>query len=167
MGSTPSTFPSELTIKARTHSSYALFPIDDPSSLDCIINRYGPGAKRSGGNVPRFLVGCPKDLREDKDTIRSLARIGQAAISVKRGEEVSRAIGATYLECSLKTGEGAREVFQKATESMGAGKAVRHNHKTGYQGRGVSQQGTSFCLTSSCCISLEGPFEASGGSIHA
>ena len=65
----------------RAHAFLICFSVDDPSSLDDIVSKWDPEIKQLGGGaVPRFLVGCKKDLREDEDTIRRLNGIGQARL---------------------------------------------------------------------------------------
>jgi len=84
-------------------------------------------------------VGCKKDLRYDQKTIEELHKTSQkpvtpeqvsnpndlpssAAISLTQlhhqAEDVRKKIGAIkYLECSAKTNEGVREVFEHATRA--------------------------------------------------
>ncbi|KAF7789962.1 hypothetical protein EIP86_000910 [Pleurotus ostreatoroseus] len=85
--------------------------------------------------LPIILVGCKKDLRRDPRVIEELRKTNQrpvtpeevrAAHTLQRlnsnlaiqGMAVQQKIGARhYLECSAKTGEGVREVFQYATRA--------------------------------------------------
>ena len=94
--------------------------------------------------LPIILVGCKKDLRYDQKTIEELHKTSQKPVTPEQvrpcnsqksgllwniwfgivadnliqGEEVRKKIGAyKYLECSAKTNEGVREVFEHATRA--------------------------------------------------
>jgi Ras homolog gene family, member A len=102
---------------------------------------WDPEVKHFGGaKVPRFLVGCKKDLRNDEETLRGLARISQVPVTAEQGKETAKVIGAEYFECSSKTGEGVRELFVCVTESMKAERMVKfkrrhrsYSHKPWYR----------------------------------
>jgi Ras family protein A len=57
-------------------------------------------------------------LRYDQKTIEELHKTSQKPVTPEQGEEVRKKIGAyKYLECSAKTNEGVREVFEHATRA--------------------------------------------------
>jgi len=85
-------------------------------------------------------VGCKKDLRYDQKTIEELHKTSQKPVTPEQvrsptnisprqlqsslttlhhqAEDVRKKIGAIkYLECSAKTNEGVREVFEHATRA--------------------------------------------------
>jgi Ras homolog gene family, member A len=114
----------------EAHAFLICFSIDRTDSLENVLEKWDPEVKYFGaGQVPRFLVGCKKDLRHDPETLASLARYSQVPVTAEQGKEIATAIGAEYFECSSKTGEGVRELFARVTESMKADKVVRFKHK--------------------------------------
>lgn len=87
--------------------------------------------------LPIILVGCKKDLRRDPRVMEELRKTNQRPVTPEevavplfamvclirfsrlfQGMAVAQKIGAKhYLECSAKTGDGVREVFQYATRA--------------------------------------------------
>ena len=68
--------------------------------------------------MPKLLVGLKLDLRNSPDTIRELAKVGQKPVSTEQGQAIATQIHAyKYLECSSKTRQGVREVFEHATRA--------------------------------------------------
>merc|ERR1711936_378972 len=94
------------------------FSIDQPDSLENIPEKWVPEVKHFCPNVPIVLVGNKKDLRNDPNTIKELAKQKQQPVSYSEGEQMASRIGAkSYLECSALTKEGVREVFEAATKA--------------------------------------------------
>ncbi|KAI6216970.1 Ras-like GTP-binding protein RHO isoform X1 [Aphelenchoides fujianensis] len=94
------------------------FSIDSPDSLDNIPEKWTPEVRHFCPNVPIILVGNKKDLRTDPQTIRDLSRNKQEPVKTEQAKAIAEQIGAfAYLECSAKTKEGIREVFEKATQA--------------------------------------------------
>ena len=94
------------------------FSISSPDSLENIPERWIPEIKHFCPKVPVVLVGCKKDLRNDEETLSLLAADKKAPVSREEGEEMKTKIGAVgYQECSAKTKEGVREVFEVATRA--------------------------------------------------
>jgi Ras family protein A len=81
--------------------------------------------------LPIILVGCKKDLRYDQKIIEELRKTSQKPVSPEEGEEVRKKIAAyKYLECSAKTNEGVREVFEHATRAALLSRSTRgKSHK--------------------------------------
>jgi small GTP-binding protein len=106
------------------------FSIDTPDSLENILWAWYPNIQHFGAEqVPRFLVGCKKDLRNDERALQALTRGSWIPVTTEQGREVAKAIGAEYFECSAKTGEGVRELFVRVMESMEADKFVRFENE--------------------------------------
>jgi small GTP-binding protein len=109
------------------------FSVDMPDSLENILSLWYPSIQHFGAEgVPRFLVGCKKDLRDDERALQAPTRGSWVPVTTEQGREVAKAIGAEYFECSAKTGEGVRELFVRVMESMDADKFVRFENENRY-----------------------------------
>lgn len=94
------------------------FSIDSPDSLENIPEKWTPEVKHFCPNVPIILVGNKKDLRNDPCTIRELTKMKQEPVKPEEGRAMAEKINAfAYLECSAKSKEGVREVFETATKA--------------------------------------------------
>ena len=70
-----------------------------------------------------ILVGTKTDLRGDDHTRRMLSAQGLKPVSPEQGGAIAKEIGAKYIECSAKTGQGLQDVFTLALrESMKGGR---------------------------------------------
>ncbi|KAJ7575969.1 P-loop containing nucleoside triphosphate hydrolase protein [Mycena floridula] len=96
-----------------------VFSIDFPTSLANVQDKWFPEVAHFCEGTPLILVGTKTDLRRDDQTKRMLSAQGQTPISPETGHTVAKEIGAKYIECSAKTGDNVREVFNLAMrESM-------------------------------------------------
>ena len=94
------------------------FAIDSPDSLENIPEKWTPEVKHFCPNVPIILVGNKKDLRNDESTKKELAKLKLEPVKAEEGRNMASSINAyAYLECSAKTKEGVREVFESATRA--------------------------------------------------
>ncbi|KAI8202966.1 GTP-binding protein rhoA [Colletotrichum sp. SAR 10_86] len=101
-----------------SHVILICFAVDSPDSLDNVQEKWISEVLHFCQGLPIILVGCKKDLRYDSKTIEELRKTSQKPVSPEEGEEVRKKIGAyKYLECSAKTNEGVREVFEHATRA--------------------------------------------------
>ncbi|KAI9829053.1 MAG: GTP-binding protein Rho1 [Thelocarpon impressellum] len=101
-----------------SHVILICFAVDSPDSLDNVQEKWISEVLHFCHNLPIILVGCKKDLRYDQKTIEELHKTSQKPVTPEQGEEVRKKIGAyKYLECSAKTNEGVREVFEHATRA--------------------------------------------------
>ncbi|ESO86174.1 hypothetical protein LOTGIDRAFT_207113 [Lottia gigantea] len=94
------------------------FSIDNPDSFQNVSEKWKPEVAHYMPRVPIILVATKKDLREDRSVIRSLAQTDQKPISQQDGLAMKDKISAyAYLECSSKTRDGVKEVFETATRA--------------------------------------------------
>ncbi|TDZ74679.1 GTP-binding protein rhoA [Colletotrichum sidae] len=114
-----------------SHVILICFAVDSPDSLDNVQEKWISEVLHFCQGLPIILVGCKKDLRYDSKTIEELRKTSQKpvspeevsppateALTLNSGEEIRKKIGAyKYLECSAKTNEGVREVFEHATRA--------------------------------------------------
>ncbi|CCH61835.1 hypothetical protein TBLA_0F02960 [Henningerozyma blattae CBS 6284] len=113
------------------------FSVDLPDSLENVQEKWIAEVLHFCQGVPIILVGCKVDLRNDPQTLAVLQEQGLQPVSTAEGQEVSEAIGATgYFECSAKTNQGVREVFEAATQASLAGKS-----KTNGKGKSKDKKG--------------------------
>ncbi|WVR09544.1 GTP-binding protein rhoA [Kwoniella sp. DSM 27419] len=117
-----------------SHVILICFAIDSPDSLDNVQEKWISEVLHFCQGLPIILVACKKDLRNDPKTAQDLGRMNQRPVSREEGVAVAQKIGAQgYVECSAKTGEGVREVFQTATKhalmSKKSGRSGRKNGK--------------------------------------
>ncbi|KAF9258399.1 hypothetical protein L218DRAFT_877268 [Marasmius fiardii PR-910] len=101
-----------------SHVILICFAVDSPDSLDNVQEKWHSEVLHFCAGLPIILVGCKKDLRRDPRVIDELRKTSQRPVTPEEGMTVAQRIGAKhYLECSAKTGEGVREVFQYATRA--------------------------------------------------
>ncbi|XP_022254435.1 rho-related GTP-binding protein RhoN-like isoform X2 [Limulus polyphemus] len=92
------------------------FSIVDPESLNNTAARWHPEIRQHCAEVPVILCGCQCDLRNDLDTVTSLAKDKLQPVTSEQALVVSRQIGATtYVETtSRQTGRSSCEAFEVA-----------------------------------------------------
>jgi Ras family protein A len=92
------------------------FSIGSPDSLDNIPKRWILEVNQFCPSIPVILVGNKKDLQNDHDTIKELAKMKQEPVKLEDGKNTAEKINAfAYLECSAKSKEGVKEVFDTVT----------------------------------------------------
>eukprot|EP01095_Lingulamoeba_sp_RSL-Kostka_P006466 TRINITY_DN2028_c0_g2_i1.p1 TRINITY_DN2028_c0_g2~~TRINITY_DN2028_c0_g2_i1.p1 ORF type:complete len:201 (-),score=66.30 TRINITY_DN2028_c0_g2_i1:159-761(-) len=89
------------------------FSVVSPSTFDNIKSKWSPEINHHCPEVKTLLVGTKIDLREDKETLKSLK--GENLPTFEMGKELATEIGAEkYLECSALTQEGLHSIFEEA-----------------------------------------------------
>ncbi|XEV04989.1 hypothetical protein FSHL1_010276 [Fusarium sambucinum] len=95
------------------------FQIGSPDTLVNVKEKWICEVSRFMSDVPFMLVGLKEDLRHDPETIKKLKMENQQPVSWDQGNDMAKDIGAfRYLECSARTGEGVREVFEIAAREI-------------------------------------------------
>ncbi|KAF7822942.1 rac-like GTP-binding protein RAC2 [Senna tora] len=94
------------------------FSLISKASYENISKKWIPELRHYAPTVPIVLVGTKLDLRDDKQYLidhPGAKSITTAQASHKKGEELKKAIGAAlYIECSSKTQQNVKAVFDAA-----------------------------------------------------
>ncbi|KAF0989435.1 hypothetical protein HZS_3178 [Henneguya salminicola] len=94
------------------------FSIDSPDSLENIREKWTPEVKHFCPNAPIILVGNKLDNRNDPKIIEELAKSSQTPVKPEEGSDMRNQICALdYVECSAKTKENVKHVFETATRA--------------------------------------------------
>eukprot|EP01122_Echinamoeba_exundans_P004876 TRINITY_DN1508_c0_g2_i1.p1 TRINITY_DN1508_c0_g2~~TRINITY_DN1508_c0_g2_i1.p1 ORF type:complete len:194 (+),score=57.60 TRINITY_DN1508_c0_g2_i1:33-614(+) len=95
------------------------FSVVNPTSYENVTAKWYPELMHFCPDVPFILVGTKLDLRGDSGTLEKLRASNQAPITTQKGEELAKKIRAIkYLECSAKTEDGLKTVFDEAVKSV-------------------------------------------------
>lgn len=106
------------------------FSIDNPDSLHNISDKWSPEVKHFCPKIPIILIGNKKDLRHDDKIKQELARHKLEPVRSEQGQKMAEQVGAcAYLECSAKTKDGVREVFERAARAALQSKLKKKNKK--------------------------------------
>jgi len=91
------------------------FSITSEVSLNNVKTKWIPELQHYAPNVPILLIATKADVRDDENIVKDHETRGQQIISVHRGNQLAKDIGAAkYLECSALTQIGLKEVFEDA-----------------------------------------------------
>ncbi|RKP24147.1 GTP-binding protein rhoA [Syncephalis pseudoplumigaleata] len=102
---------------AYPHSNVVLiaYAIDSPDSLDNVTSKWIDEVRRECPGCPVILVGCKRDLREERLTRGESI---EQFVTAEQGAEVAKQIGAKrHIECSALTGYHVDKVFEHATRA--------------------------------------------------
>eukprot|EP01092_Planopodium_desertum_P002957 TRINITY_DN1502_c1_g2_i1.p1 TRINITY_DN1502_c1_g2~~TRINITY_DN1502_c1_g2_i1.p1 ORF type:complete len:205 (-),score=59.61 TRINITY_DN1502_c1_g2_i1:73-660(-) len=95
------------------------FSVVNPVSFENITAKWHKEVIHYCPNVPLILVGTKMDLREDPDTKEKLKGLGQDPISPAQGDSLAKKLSCVkYIECSAKTGENLKTVFDEAVKAV-------------------------------------------------
>ncbi|KAK7584019.1 hypothetical protein V9T40_004982 [Parthenolecanium corni] len=95
------------------------FSVASPSSFENVISKWYPEIKHHCPDAPLILVATKIDLREDTETLATLAEQNLSCIKREHGQKLANKIRAVkYMECSALTQRGLRQVFDEAVRAV-------------------------------------------------
>eukprot|EP01120_Amphizonella_sp_Union-15-10_P006392 TRINITY_DN2038_c0_g1_i5.p1 TRINITY_DN2038_c0_g1~~TRINITY_DN2038_c0_g1_i5.p1 ORF type:complete len:208 (-),score=25.63 TRINITY_DN2038_c0_g1_i5:52-633(-) len=95
------------------------FSVVNPVSYENVSSKWYPELMHFCPEIPYLLVGTKTDLRNDQGTIDKLKASGSAPILSPKGEELAKKIKAhKYMECSAKTEDNLKTVFDEAIKTV-------------------------------------------------
>ena len=95
------------------------FSVVSPMSYDNVRVKWIPNVKQYSPNTPIILVGTKLEKRDDKAKVEKLKVYGLKPVTYAEGLKLRREIGAVkYHECSARTQEGLKEVFDDALHAV-------------------------------------------------
>eukprot|EP00689_Sawyeria_marylandensis_P002724 EC824423.1.p1 GENE.EC824423.1~~EC824423.1.p1 ORF type:complete len:207 (+),score=89.90 EC824423.1:46-666(+) len=113
------------------------FCVVNQSSYENVKQKWYPEVHHHSPYVPVILIGTKTDLREDKEVINKLAEKNLKICTVEQGEELKKKISAVkYLECSAKTQQGVKVIFEEAIRCALSNKNVVVKKGSGTSGGG-------------------------------
>eukprot|EP01115_Flamella_aegyptia_P002796 TRINITY_DN139_c1_g1_i1.p1 TRINITY_DN139_c1_g1~~TRINITY_DN139_c1_g1_i1.p1 ORF type:complete len:191 (-),score=43.34 TRINITY_DN139_c1_g1_i1:65-637(-) len=95
------------------------FSIISPVSFENVTAKWYPELMHFCPEVPFILVGTKCDVRNDATELEKLRQQGQSPVSTEQGMELSKKLKAIkYMECSAKTQEHLKDVFDEAVRAV-------------------------------------------------
>lgn len=106
------------------------FSVIDRNTYENVQTKWMPELKQHRPNTPILLVGTKTDLRDDDTELRRLSEHNNSPVSQVSGEELARRINAVkYIECSARTQNGVKNVFQEAAKCVIQNRRQSRTHK--------------------------------------
>ncbi|KAJ5071050.1 gtp-binding protein rho4 [Anaeramoeba ignava] len=94
------------------------YAIDNHVSFNNVKEKWQPEVLHFCPKTPIILVGLKIDLRGDPETLERLKKRNENIISSDQGKQLATEINAfSYIECSAKTRENLKDVFQESVRA--------------------------------------------------
>jgi small GTP-binding protein len=91
------------------------FAINTPQSFDNVASKWVPEIQKYAPGTPFIIIGMKLDCRNDPKAIAAMEARRVTPVAKARGEvRCAELRGFKYLECSSKTQEGLKQVFDEA-----------------------------------------------------
>ena len=95
------------------------FSLVSRASYENVKHKWYPEVQHHCPGTPIILVGLKSDLRDDPQMLAKLREKNLTPITTEEGQALAKTIKAlTYVECSAKTQEGVKEVFDHAIKAV-------------------------------------------------
>jgi len=95
------------------------FSVVSPPSFENIRSKWNPEVTHYTPAAPKILIATKTDLRDDPDAHSRLAERKMEMVTRAEGEKMAAQIGAVkYMECSARTGQGLKDVFDEAIRTV-------------------------------------------------
>ena len=110
----------------------ALLHSHTPAPSSSLLEKWIPEIQHHCPDVPFLLVGTKSDLRDDAGIRKQLATRGDEMVTRQEAKAKAAELGAAgYLECSARTQEGLKSVFDEAIRNHlnQPGKKMRSRRK--------------------------------------
>lgn len=104
------------------------FSLENPDSFENITQKWIPEIRHYCPNVPFILVATKKDLRHNEFISDPVTKKKYKHVTTEEGQQLAEHVKAfAYVECSAKTRDGVREVFDTAAKAaLQKRKALTH-----------------------------------------
>jgi len=95
------------------------FSLVNPVSFENVSAKWYPEVMHFCPEVPQILVGTKLDARSDTGLLDKLKAQGQKPVTTEQGQDLAKKVKAVkYMECSAKTSEGLKAVFDEAIKAV-------------------------------------------------